>query len=88
MDGRANQLVERFGGLEVEVLVLRVADEEPAPFEPPGDASADGVQQPGEFGGSRAWRAVKCRLRSIECVGAVEKKHVEVDVQVERRTAR
>ena len=46
MDGCANQLVERFGGLEVEVLVLRVADEESAPFEPPGDASADGVQQP------------------------------------------
>ena len=35
MDGRTDQLVERFGGLEVEVIVLRVADEEPAPFEPP-----------------------------------------------------
>ena len=63
----------------------RVADEEPAPFEPPGDAFADGVQQPGELGGSRAWRAVKFRLRSIECVGAVEEKHVEVDIQRQPR---
>ena len=54
MDGRTDQLVERFDRLEAEVLVLRVADEEPAPFEPPGDAFGYGVQQPGELGGSRA----------------------------------
>ena len=57
MDGRTDQLVERFGGLEVEVLVPGVADQEPAPFEPPGDALADGVQRSGEFGdGTGKWR--------------------------------
>lgn len=48
MDGCADQLVERFGGLEVKVFVPGVADEERALFEQPGDAFADGVQQPDE----------------------------------------
>ena len=75
----------RRGGLEVEVLVPGVTDQEPALFEAPGDAIADGVQQSGQLGGGRAWRAVKRQLRSIECVGTVEEKHVEVDVQRQPR---
>ena len=33
VDGRVDQLVERFGGLEFEVIVLRVADAEPTSYE-------------------------------------------------------
>lgn len=42
MDGRADQLLERFG-LEIEVFALSVAHEQPLSFEQPGDACADGV---------------------------------------------
>ncbi len=38
VDGRTDQLAGHIGGLEVEVLVLRVAYEKPASFEPPRDA--------------------------------------------------
>ena len=66
VDGSADQLVECFAGLEVEVLVLGVAHEEPLSFEQPSDAFADGVQKPSEFGRSRLARAVKPRPCTIE----------------------
>ena len=42
VDGRADQLFERFG-LEIEVVALGIAHEQPLSFEQPGDACADGV---------------------------------------------
>ena len=56
VNGRVDQLVERFGGLEVEVIVLRVADEEPASFEQPGDAFADGRVQILDSLGQLTWQ--------------------------------
>jgi hypothetical protein len=70
VDGRAHQLVESFTGLEVEVVMLGAADEEPTSFEQSGDPCADAVEQPSELGGRRR-RAVKPRPSSIEGVDAI-----------------
>ena len=43
VDGGTDQLVDCFSGLEIEVVVLGVTDEEAVSFEQPGDACADGV---------------------------------------------
>ena len=41
--GGADQLVECLTGLEIEVVALGIAHEQPLSFEQPGDACADGV---------------------------------------------
>lgn len=43
MNGWADELIERFTGLEVEIVVLGVTNEEPVSFEQPGYGCADGV---------------------------------------------
>ena len=89
-------MVERIGGVEVEVLVFRVAHGEPAPFEPPGDAFGYGVQQPddaatersqqlGQFIGLESAGAVKGSLGAPECVGPIEEQHVQVRVERQPR---
>jgi len=66
VDGRTAELIEHLAGLHIEVVAVGVAHEEAAAFRQPGHALGDAFQQPGEFGGSRPWRAVEHRARSIE----------------------
>ena len=59
-------LIEHLAGLDVEVVAVGVAHEEALAFQQPGHALGDAVQQPGEFGGSRPWRPVEHRARTLE----------------------
>ena len=52
--------------LDVEVVAVGVAHEEALAFQQPSHALGDAVQQPGELGGSRPWRPVEHRARTIE----------------------
>ena len=80
MDGRADELIERGTGLEVEEVLVRVRDQEALPFQQSGDAFAEGVQKLGEFVGSRPWGSMKPRPWSFEAVDAIKDQHVAVNL--------
>ena len=63
-----------------------VAHEQAKAFEQTGHPLADGMQQLREFGGSRPWCPMKRRAASFEIVHPVEKEHMEVNIEVQRRT--
>ena len=86
VDGGADELIESLTGLEVEVVAVCVAHERAKAFEQTGHPLADGAQQLREFGGSRPRCPMKRRAASFEVAHPVEKEHMEVNVEVQRRT--
>ena len=86
MDGGVDELIESLTGLEVEVVAVCVARERAKAFEQTGHPLADGVQQLRELGGSRPRCPMKRRAASFEVVRPVEKEHMKVNVEVQRRT--
>ena len=73
MNGRADELLECFTRVEVELIVLRVTHEEALSFAQPRDAAADGVSQPSEFGGWWPGRSVKARPGAFERIHRIER---------------
>ena len=86
MDSGVDPLIESLTGLEVEVFAVCVAHEQAKAFEQTDHPPADGVQQLREFGGSRPRCPMKRRAASFEVVHPVEKEHMEVNIEVQRRT--
>ena len=82
----ADEPVESFTGLEVEVAAVYAAHEQVKAFEQSGHPVADGVQLLRELGGSRPWCPMKRRAAAFEVVHPVEKEHMEVNIEVQRRT--
>ena len=85
-DRGADELIESLTGLEVEVVAVCVAREQAKAFEQTGHPLADGVQQLREFGGSRPRCPMKRRAASFEVAHPVEKEHMKVNIEVQRRT--
>jgi hypothetical protein len=76
-NGGRLQVVEAGAGFKVQMRMLRVCDQQAAPFQHPHDAPAEGVEQLGQFrvGGSpgsvKGWPPAAERVGSIEepCAG-------------------
>ena len=86
VDRGADELIESLAGLEVEVVAVCIAHEQAKAFEQTGHPLADGVQQLRELGASRPRCPTKRRAASFEVVRPVEKEHMEVNIEVQRRT--
>ena len=65
---------------------LVIAQQQPLVFQGAGDAGGDGAEQTLEFGLRRCSDAVEAGLLVFERVGAIDEEHVQVDVEVQRRT--
>ena len=71
---------------EAKLVAVCIAHEQAKAFEQTGHPPADGVQQLRELGASRPRCPMKRRAASFEIAHPVEKEHMEVNVEVRRRT--
>ena len=85
VDGGTEELLESVGGFEVEGGGFVVADQQSLPFEGARDAGGDGAQQALEFRLSRSGATVEAGPFLVERVDAIHEKHVQVDIEVQRR---
>ena len=86
VDGGAEELLESVGGFEVEGGGLGVTEQQSLLLEGAGDAGGDGVEQALEFRLGRGGDTVEAGPFLFERVDAVDDEHVQVDVEVQRRT--
>ena len=83
---RTGSIGATFGGFEVEGGGLVVAGQQSLPFESAGDAGGDGVEQALKFALGRCGDVVETGRCVVERVGAIDEEHMEVRVEVQRRT--
>ena len=81
VDRGGEEMLEFVDGFEVEAGGLVVAQQQSLLFQGAGDAGGDGVEQALEFGVRRCNGAVATGLFVIERISAVDKEHVQVDVE-------
>ncbi len=79
-DGSGLQVVEAGTRFKVQVRIFRVDDQQTTSFQHPHDASAEGVEQPGQIRLVGPAGAVEGGPVAAESVGAIQEQHVQVDV--------